>query len=82
MINRSKHKLNFFENLTDPMRFGFKTNPAKKIANFISNEIEWIPLNSIDNHNEKKDLVIEFLDSLEDDDDVQNVFSNVNLEVN
>ena len=35
MINRSKHKLNFFENLTDPMRFGFKTNPPKKIANFI-----------------------------------------------
>ena len=35
MINRSKHKLNFFENLTDPMRFGFKTNPPKKIVNFI-----------------------------------------------
>ena len=35
MINRSKHKLNFFENLTDPMRFGFRTNPPKKIANFI-----------------------------------------------
>ena len=30
----------------------------------------------------KKNEVIEFLDSLEDDDDVQNIFSNVNLEVN
>lgn len=30
----------------------------------------------------KKDDVTEFLDSLEDDDDVQSVFSNVNLEVN
>jgi transcriptional/translational regulatory protein YebC/TACO1 len=30
----------------------------------------------------KKNEVIEFLDSLEDDEDVQNVFSNVNLEVN
>ena len=30
----------------------------------------------------KKMMVTEFLDSLEDDDDVQNVFSNVNLEVN
>ena len=52
------------------------------LANFISTEIEWIPLNSVDIQNEKKDEVTEFLDSLEDDDDVQNVFSNVNLEVN
>ena len=31
---------------------------------------------------QKKDEVIEYLDSLEDDDDVQNVFSNVNVEDN
>ena len=54
----------------------------KKIVNFISTEIEWVPLNSVEIHNEKKDQVAEFLISLEDDDDVQNVFSNVNLEVN
>ena len=30
----------------------------------------------------KKDVVTEFFDILEDDDDVQNIFSNVNLEVN
>ena len=54
----------------------------KTIANFISTEIEWIPLNSVDIKSEKKNEVIEFLDSLEDDDDVQNVFSNVNLEDN
>ena len=54
----------------------------KTIANFISTEIEWIPLNSVDIQNEKKNEVTEFLDSLEDDDDVQNVFSNINLEVN
>ncbi len=59
-----------------------KKNLEKIIANFISTEIEWIPLNSIDIQNEKKDQVIEFLECLEDDDDVQNVFSNVNLEVN
>ena len=29
-----------------------------------------------------KDVVTEFFDILEDDDDVQNIFSNVNLEVN
>ncbi len=62
--------------------YNVKKNLEKIIPNFISTEIEWKPLNSIDIHNEKKDEVIEFLDSLEDDDDVQNVFSNVNLEVN
>ena len=62
--------------------YNVKKNLEKTIANFISTEIEWIPLNSIDIHNEKKDMVTEFLDCLEDDEDVQNVFSNVNLEVN
>ncbi len=62
--------------------YSVKKNLEKTIANFISTEIEWIPLNSVDIQNEKKDDVTEFLDSLEDDDDVQNVFSNVNLEVN
>jgi YebC/PmpR family DNA-binding regulatory protein len=62
--------------------YNVKKNLEKTIANFISTEIEWVPLNSVDIHNTKKDEVTEFLDSLEDDDDVQNVFSNVNLEVN
>ena len=62
--------------------YNVKKNLEKTITNFISTEIEWIPLNSVKIQNEKKNEVIEFLDSLEDDDDVQNVFSNVNLEVN
>ncbi|MDC3174923.1 YebC/PmpR family DNA-binding transcriptional regulator [Candidatus Pelagibacter sp.] len=62
--------------------YNVKKNLENKISNFISTDIEWIPLNSVDILNEKKDLVTEFLDSLEDDDDVQNVFSNVNLGVN
>ena len=62
--------------------YNIKKNLENTIANFISTEIEWIPLNSVNILNEKKDDVTEFLDSLEDDEDVQNVFSNVNLEVN
>ncbi len=62
--------------------YNVKKNLEKTIVDFISTKIEWIPLNSIDIDNEKKDQVIGFLDSLEDDEDVQNVFSNVNLEVN
>ncbi len=62
--------------------YNVKKNLENTIANFISTEIEWIPLNNIEIVDEKKEEVMEFLDSLEDDDDVQNVFSNVNLEVN
>ena len=62
--------------------YNIKKNLEKIIANFISTEIEWIPLNNIEINNEKKNEIIEFLDNLEDDDDVQNVFSNINLEVN
>jgi transcriptional/translational regulatory protein YebC/TACO1 len=49
------------------------------ISNFISTEIEWLPLNSIDVKKDREEVAIEFLESLEDDDDVQNVFSNVNF---
>jgi len=38
-----------------------------------------VPINSVDIQNDEKESVIEFLENLEDDDDVQNVFSNVNL---
>ena len=62
--------------------YNVKKNLEKIIPNFISTHIEWIPINSIDIRDEKKSEVIEFLDSLEDDDDVQNVFSNLNFEVN
>ena len=62
--------------------YNIKKNLEKTIANFISTEIEWIPLNGVDITNENKDVVIDFLESLEDDEDVQNVFSNVKLKVN
>jgi len=38
-----------------------------------------VPINSVDIQNDEKEDVIDFLENLEDDDDVQNVFSNVNL---
>jgi YebC/PmpR family DNA-binding regulatory protein len=52
------------------------------VANFISTEIEWLALNNINIDKDKQETVIEFLESLEDDDDVQNVFSNANFENN
>jgi YebC/PmpR family DNA-binding regulatory protein len=49
------------------------------VTNFISTEIEWIALNSADIKKDNQESVIEFLETLEDDDDVQYVFSNANF---
>ena len=62
--------------------YSVKKNLEKVISNFISTEIEWIPLNNVNVKEDNKDDVIEFLENLEDDDDVQNVYSNVNLGAN
>ena len=47
--------------------------------NFISTEIQWVPLNSVEVNQVNKDNVIDFLETLEENDDVQNVYSNANL---
>jgi len=49
------------------------------VANFISTEIEWIPLNSVEVKRDREEAAIEFLETLEDDDDVQSVYSNIKL---
>ena len=59
--------------------YNVKKNLEKKIDNFISTEIEWVPLNSVDVAKDRVEAAIEFLETLEDDDDVQNVYSNINL---
>jgi len=59
--------------------YNIKKRLEKTIANFISTEIEWLPLNNVDVAKDREDAAIEFLETLEDDDDVQNVFSNVNF---
>ena len=62
--------------------YNVKKNLEKTIANFISTEIEWVALNNADVEKDKQESVIEFLETLEDDDDVQNVFSNANFSNN
>ena len=59
--------------------YNVKKKLEKIISNFISTEIEWISLNSVNVKKDREEFVIEFLEALEDDDDVQNVFSNVNF---
>ena len=48
----------------------------KEISNFISTEIEWVPINKINLNEEDKEKMNKFLEILEEDDDVQNVFTN------
>ena len=56
--------------------YNVKKELEKEIKNFISTGIEWVPLNNIKISNEKNDDLINFFETLEEDDDVQNIFSN------
>ena len=56
--------------------YNVKKELEKRIVNFISTEIEWIPINSVGISKEKNDDLINFFDTLEEDDDVQNIYSN------
>ncbi len=56
--------------------YNIKKELEKKISNFISTEIEWVPLNNVQIPKEDHETLINFFVSLEDDDDVQNVYSN------
>ena len=57
-----------------------KNKLEKKIENFLSTEIEWIPLNTVNLSGENKDNMIKFLENLDDDEDVQNIFTNAKFE--
>jgi YebC/PmpR family DNA-binding regulatory protein len=68
-----------FHEIQCPMNeiYNVKKKLEKIVANFISTEIEWVPLNSVNVTNDRREDIIEFLETIEDDDDVQNVYSNV-----
>jgi len=48
-----------------------------EIDSFISTGIEWMPIIFIEANDNEKNDILSFLETLEDDDDVQNVYSNV-----
>ena len=56
--------------------YNVKRELEKKINNFISTEIEWIPLNGAEVSKDKQEGLINFFETLEEDDDVQNIYSN------
>ena len=59
--------------------YDVKNIMEKEISNFISTEIEWVPINKIKLNQEDKEKMFKFLEILEEDDDVQNVFTNAVL---
>ena len=59
--------------------YNIKKELEKEIDNFISTEIEWIPINNVEVSKERNDDLINFFESLEDDDDVQNIYSNADF---
>ena len=70
-----------FEIITEKEDFyKIKNELEKKIDIFSYSAIEWRPLNYIDLDEEKSQKILEILNSLEELDDVQNIFTNVNLE--
>ena len=68
----------FFHEITTKKEnfYKVKTKIEKRISDFISAEIGWKPLNKIVLNKEKSKVAIDFLERLEDDDDVQNVYTN------
>jgi len=57
--------------------YNIKKKIEKTIQNFISTDIEWKPLNNVEVSKDKLEITTEFLQSLENDDDVQRVYSNL-----
>ena len=56
-----------------------KKKLEENIDNFVSTEIEWLPVSKRDIDKNMKEDVIKFLEALEDDEDVQNIFTNLNF---
>ncbi|WP_075534064.1 YebC/PmpR family DNA-binding transcriptional regulator [Candidatus Pelagibacter communis] len=71
---------NVFEIITQKEDFyKIKTELEKKIETLNYSSIEWRPINLINLAKDKSEALFEVLNSLEELDDVQNIFTNANL---
>ena len=59
-----------------------KLEIEKKNKEFISSGIEWVPLNKIVLDKEKTKSVLNFLETLKDNDDVQHIYTNLEIDNN
>ncbi len=56
--------------------YSIKKKIESDVENFISTDIEWIPLNKVFSKGENKEDIKKLIELLDDDDDVQRVYSN------
>ena len=56
--------------------YNVKKELEREISNFISTEVEWIPLNRVQISKEKNEDLINFFELLEEEDDIQNIYTN------
>ena len=59
--------------------YNVKKKLENNITRFLSTEIEWVSLNKIEVSNEERDKIVNFLRILDEDDDVQNVYTNAKV---
>ena len=72
---------NEFHEIHCPMNeiYNVKKKLETEINNFISTEIEWIPHNKVVVSKDNLELTNNFLEDLDNNDDVQNIYTNLNL---
>tara|TARA_B100000886_G_scaffold326408_1_gene272894 strand:+ start:1735 stop:2457 length:723 start_codon:yes stop_codon:yes gene_type:complete len=56
--------------------YDVKKNFEREIKNFISTEIEWIPINCVEVSKKRNEDLVNLFNTLEEDDDVQNIYTN------
>ena len=59
--------------------YDVKKDLEKEIKNFISTEIEWIPHNYVEVSKERNEDLVHLFNTLEEDDDVPNIYTNAKL---
>ena len=52
------------------------------IKNFISTEIEWLPINNADVSQDRVETITQLLETLEEEEDVQSVYTNFKIRKN
>tara|TARA_A100000164_G_scaffold305230_1_gene281395 strand:- start:263 stop:994 length:732 start_codon:yes stop_codon:yes gene_type:complete len=60
--------------------YKIKSEFEKKLDNFDHSGIEWRPFNYLDLDKDQREKIVEILETLEELDDVQNIYTNANLE--
>ena len=56
--------------------YSIKKKIESDVENFLSTDIEWLPLNKVSSKGENKEDIKKLIELLDDDDDIQRVYSN------